>query len=145
MIKNITLGEEIVVTTKNKVGIMADIAMTLANEGVNIEAVVGYEEGQTGRVMLVTSANIRVVDALKARGYSDVKEREVVLVELDNRPGALKVVTQELKDNEIDIQHLYVTSPTGRGSYSSKMVILTNDNETAMAVLMKYADKGGGD
>jgi hypothetical protein len=143
MIRSVTLGEEIVVTTKNKVGIMADIAMTLANEGVNIESVVGYEEGQDGKVMLVTSANIRVMDELKAKGYKDVKEREVILVDLENKRGALKVVTQELKDNEIDIQHLYVTSPTGPGTSSSKMVLLTNDNEAAMAVLTKYAEKGG--
>lgn len=145
MIRSVNLGEEIVVTTRNKVGIMADIAMTLANEGVNIESVVGYEEGQTGRVMLVTSGNIGVMDELKSRGYSDVKEREVVLVDLENRPGALKVVTQELKDNEIDIQHLYVTSPTDHGGHSSRMVLFTNDNETAMAVLMKYVEKEGGD
>ena len=143
MVRSVTLGEEIVVTTKNKVGIMADIAMTLANEGVNIESVVGYEEDHTGKVMLVTSANIRVMDELKARGYTDVKEREVVLVDLENKRGALKVVTQELKDNEIDIQHLYVTSPTGPGASSSKMVLLTNDNEAAMAVLSKYAEKTG--
>jgi hypothetical protein len=143
MIRSVSLGEEIVVTTKNKVGIMADIALLLANEGVNIESVVGYEEDHTGKVMLVTSANIRVMDELKARGYADVREREIILVDLENKQGALKVVTQELKDNEIDIRHLYVTSPTGPGVSSSKMVLLTDDNEAAMAVLSKYAERSG--
>jgi len=106
MVRSVTLGEEIVVSTKNKVGIMADIAMTLANEDVNIESVVGYEEDHTGKVMLVTSANIRVMDELKARGYTDVKEREVILVDLENKRGALKVVTQERDRHTASLCHI---------------------------------------
>ena len=138
MIKSVTLGEEIVITTKNKVGLLADIAQMLANEGVNIEAALGYETGATARLMLVTNANIRIISELRKRKkYKSVKETEVVMVELENKPGALKVVTTELAKAKVDIKYLYVTPPSA-ASGSSRMVLQTSDNEAAMALLSKY-------
>ncbi len=138
MIKSVNLGEEIVITTKNRVGIIADIATMLANEGVNIESISGYEIGKTGKITMVTNANLRIVGALRKKGYKSVKETEVVIVELENKPGALKVVTTELKKKRIDIKYLYVTSSYYGGS--SRMVMQTSDNETAMASLTKYVE-----
>lgn len=137
MIRSVCLGEEIVITTKNKIGLLADIARMLSEEGVNIDAAVGYEVGRTAKLMLVTGANLRIVSELRKRHYKSVKEIEVVLVELENRPGALKVVTTELKKAGIDIQHLYITSPTSAGG-SSRMVLETSDNEETIALLSKY-------
>lgn len=136
MIKSVNLGEEIVITTKNKVGILADISAMLANEGVNIEAICGYEVGKTGKILMVTNANLRIVSQLRKKGYKSVKETEVVIVELEDKPGALKVVTTELKKKRIDVKYLYVTSSYSGGS--SRMVMQTSDNETAMALLTKY-------
>lgn len=137
MIKSVVLGEEIVIATKNKVGLLADIASTMAANGINIEAVAGYQAGASGaRVLLVTNANLIMVRELKKKNYKVVKEAEVILAELENRPGALKIVTSELKKNKIDIKHMYVTSPATGGS--SRMVLQTGDNETAMAILAKY-------
>jgi len=136
MIKNVILGEEIVVTTKNKVGLLADIAKTLANKGINIESVVGYEVGKTARLMLVTNANLGMVSALRRKKYKSVVETEVIMVDLENKPGALKVVTTALGNGGIDIKYLYVTAPSGGDS--SKMVLQTSDNERAIALLTKY-------
>lgn len=140
MIKRVTLGEEIVITTKNKVGLLADIAAMLANHGINVESALGYEAGGTAKLMLVTSANLLIVGELKKKKYKSVKETEVVMVELEDKPGALKVVTTELKKAKIDIKYLYITSPMG-SSCASKMVLQTSDNEEAMALLSKYSSE----
>ena len=137
MIRNVTLGEELVITTINKVGLLADISVMLANEGINVEAAVGYEIGRMAKLMLVTNANLTIVNQLRKKRYKSVKETEVLLIELENKPGALKVVTTELKANKIDLKHLYVTTSAGGWS---RMVVQTSDNETAMAVLNKYAE-----
>lgn len=141
MIKSVSLGEELVITAKNKVGLMADIAALLANHGINIESALGYETGSMAKLMLVTSANLVMVGELKKKKYVSVEETEVVMVELENKPGAMKVVTTELKKADIDIHYLYVTSPAGPGG-GSRMVLQTSDNETAMALLTKYAASG---
>jgi hypothetical protein len=139
MLKNVTIGEEIVITTKNKVGLLADIATMLANQGVNIEAASGYEIGDSAKLRLVTNANLGIVDELKAKKYKTVKETEVVMVELSNKPGALKVVTTELGKNKIDINCLYATT-SSKGGESSRIVLSTSDNEKAMALLTKFIE-----
>lgn len=139
MIKNVSLGEEIIVTAKNKVGLLADIATMLANQGVNVEAASGYEIGDTARLRLVTNANLGIVAELREKKYKAVKEAEVVLVEISNKPGVLKVVTTELGKNKIDIKCLYVTSSSA-GSSSSRMVLSTSDNEKAMALLANFIE-----
>ncbi len=136
MIKSVVLGEEIIVTTKNKVGLLADIAMILASQGINIEAAAGHEDGKTAKVMLVTSANLEVVNELKKRHYGSVEETEILLIDLENKPGALKVVTTELANRGIDIKYHYVTSCSCGGL--SKLVLQTSDNEAAMASLTKF-------
>lgn len=138
MIKNVMLGEEITIATRNKVGILADVAMMLANKGVNIEAVLGYEVGITGKLFLVTNANIVIINELKKKKYKVVNETEVLLVDLENKPGALKVIATEMKENKIDIRYLYVTPCTCATKGSSRMVLQTSDNEKAMALLNKY-------
>ena len=138
MLKNVMLGEEITITTMNKVGILADVAMMLANKGVNIESALGYEIGPTAKLLLVTNANLVIVNELKKKKYKSVKETEVVLVDLENKPGALKVVAMEMKENDIDIKYMYLTPCTCATKGSSRMVLQTSDNEKAMAVLSKY-------
>lgn len=135
MIKSVTIGEEIVVTTKNKVGILADASMIMANEGVNVDALLGYESGKTAKLLFVTSGNLRILNQLKKK-YKTIKETEVVVVEISNKPGALKVVATELKNSKIDIKYVYITSPY-RGE-SSRMILETSDNETAMALLSRF-------
>ena len=136
MIKGVGIGEEIVITADNKVGILADISRITAESGINIEAVVGYESSGKAKVLLVTSANLLMIAALKKLGYDSVKETEVVEVDIENKPGAIKVVTTELANNGIDIHYLYVTSCTF--GCSSKMVLETSDNEKTIVLLQKY-------
>jgi hypothetical protein len=135
MIKSVTIGEEIVVTTKNRVGILADTAMIMASEGVNIDALLGYEAGKTAKLLFITNGNLRIMNQLKKK-YKTIKETEVVVVELSNKPGALKVVATELKNSKIDIKYVYITSPY-RGE-SSRMVLETSDNEKAMVLLSRF-------
>ncbi|MBN1526789.1 MAG: ACT domain-containing protein [Candidatus Omnitrophica bacterium] len=137
MIKGVALGEEIIVTTKNKVGLLAEISTMLANEGVNIHSVVAYEIEDVAKLMLVTNANIKIIDELRKKKYMSVEEIEVVVVDLENKRGALKVVTTELAKAKIDIKHIYVTSSSVKEG-SSKMVLWTSDNEAAMEVLSQY-------
>ena len=141
MLKKIMIGEEITITTRNKVGILADVAMLLANKGINIEAILGYEAGITGKVFLITSANLVIINELKKKKYKMVRETEVLLVDLENKPGALKVVATEMKENNIDIKYAYITPCTCATKGSSRMVLQTSDNEKAMALLSKYVSE----
>ncbi len=138
MINSVSIGEEIVIATKNKVGILADISIIMANHGINIEAVLAYEAGRSAKILLITQANLPIITVLRKKKYRFIKETEVVVVDLKNHPGALKLVTTELKNNKIDIKYIYVTSCSCGGS--SRMILQTDNNEKVMSLLTRYIE-----
>ena len=135
MIKNARLAKEIVVTVVNKIGVLADMSKLVAEHGVNIESVAGYAANNEAKIMLVTDDNLRASDALKKAGYKSLKEEEVVIVELDNKAGALKQITSCLAAEGIDIKHVYGT--TCPGGCPARIVLSTSDNEKALVAFKK--------
>lgn len=131
-----SLGKEIVVNVANKIGILADISKTLAERGVNIEAVAGYAtESNTAKIMLVTEDDTRAIEALKKADYSNTKESEVVVIGLENKSGALKIITEKLAAAGVDIKYIYGTACAG--TCPAKIIMATSDNEKAVVAFNK--------
>jgi len=136
MIKKVSLGKEIVLSVVNKIGVLADISKIVTEQGVNIAAVAGYaEKDNTAKIILVTDNNSAVIGALKSAKYGSVEERDALVVELENKAGALKAVTEKLSRGGIDIKQIYGTN--GEGGGSSKIVLSTSDNKLALESLKK--------
>ena len=72
------LGKEVVLRVENEVGVLDQIARTVAEKGVDIQAVSAWVEGSIAVVRLVTEDNRRVADALRSKNY-DPREADVVL------------------------------------------------------------------
>jgi hypothetical protein len=113
MIKKVQLGKEIVVTVVNKIGVLADMSRVLSKHGANIEAVAGYAVNNEAKIMLVTDGNLRAIEALKKSGYKSITERETIILDLENKPGALKLITEKLASESIDIKQIYGTTCQG--------------------------------
>jgi len=129
------LSKEIAVTVANKVGVLADMSKLLSEGGINIEAVAGYAVGNEAKVMVVTGNNAAAVEILKKAGYASLKENEVVMVELENKPGALKEITMSLEGNGVDIKQVYGTACSS--GCPSRLVFSTSDNQKALEALKK--------
>jgi predicted amino acid-binding ACT domain protein len=71
--KDAVLGEEIVIKTKNRVGIMAEVSAFLASRGINIDAVSGFEIGKAAELLLITNANLAIMDELKKQKFKSGK------------------------------------------------------------------------
>ena len=130
MLKSAQLGKEIVVTVMNKIGVLADMSKILADHGINIEAVAGYAVNVDAIIMLVTDDNLRAMDALKKAGYKDIKEKTVIILELENKPGVLRKITEKLASADIDIRYIYGTACLG--DCPSRAVLSTNNDEKAL-------------
>jgi hypothetical protein len=117
------------------------LADHMADRGINIEAVAGYEVQGTNkaRIMLVVEDARRAYDALKEKGFASVEVREELLVELDNRPGALKIVTGLLASKEINIKQIYGTASPGESPV--RVILATSDNQKALVTLKKSIKK----
>lgn len=131
-----TLAKEIVIKRLNEIGVMAEIAKTVAEKGVSILAVSAWVEGQNGVIRLLVDDELRAADALRAKKH-EVREGVVVMVEVPHKPGMLKHMTEKLRDAQIDIHHLYASA----ASDQSKCVVVfsSSDNQKAVVVLNQSA------
>jgi len=132
MIKSVNLGKELVVTAPNKIGILANISKILADHGINIEGVAGYAANNEAKIMLVVDDTLRGREALEKNGYKTIKENEVIVVVLENKPGALKGITAKMVAEKIDIKYTYGSAcPEG---CPARLILSTSDNERALVV-----------
>ncbi len=134
MLKDVHLGKEIFITVKNEVGVLSGIAKILADHGINVEATSGYVVGDKGMITLMTDDNLRAKEALQGGGYTS-EEKDVVVIELENKPGALKTITGKLAAEGIDIKHEYCT--TCAAGCPTKIVMATDNNQKALLTLKK--------
>ena len=141
MLKKAMLTKQISVTVVNKIGVLDIMAGYLADQGINIEAISGYEVQGSDKstVMLVVDNTRRASEAIKERGFGSIEENDVILVELDNKPGALKTVTNILALKGINIKFIYAT--TSLEECPVKLIISTSDNEAAFISLKKSVVK----
>ena len=133
MIKDAALGKELVVTTENKIGVMAAISKMLSDKCINIEGVAGYAaQNNEAKIMIVADDALRAKEAIVKAGYKNIKEKEVVLVDLQNKPGALKGITAMLSADKIDINYMYGT--VCQEGCPARIVLSTSNNERAIVL-----------
>ncbi len=126
-----TFGKEIVLRMSNEIGILADVCKSLSDRGVNLLAAVGWVDGPYAVIRLVAQDHVRALDCLRER-HQPV-EASVILVELQNKPGMLKSITERLKTEEIDLHHLYAS--VDAGSDKCLIVFSSSNNERAVVAL----------
>jgi len=130
MITSASLGKELVVTVPNKIGVLAGISKILADHGVNIKGVAGYGIGPEAKIMVLSDDTLRAKEAIEKGGYKNIKENEIILVDLEDAPGALKSLTSKLLSDKIDIKYIYGTAC--EGGCPARIIISTSDNEKAL-------------
>ncbi len=135
MIKNMVRAKEISVITENKIGALARMMSFLVNHSVNVEAIAGYSNcaGNKGNLIFITNNNEAAISELLNNGYGDIAEADVIVMELENSPGALKNISETLALNKININYIYCT--TCSGGCPAKIVLSTSDNDTAVKIL----------
>jgi hypothetical protein len=126
------LGKEVVLRIENEVGVLDQIAKTVAEKGVDIVATSSWVEGPLAVIHLVTDDNLRITDALRAQNY-DPRESDVVMTEVPHKPGMLRHVTERLARGSVDLHHLYATTTPGQGE--SLVVMATANNDRAVVLL----------
>ena len=136
MIKDVKTGKEIVVVSQNKVGILSQIAKTLAERGINILAISAQAAGGVGLINLVAEDHLRASELLRKKGFP-VQENSVVLAEVEDRPGVLRQFTQKLAGKKIDILNIYGSASAGYGP--CLLVLSTSDNQKTIVTLRQAA------
>jgi hypothetical protein len=126
-------AKEISFTMPNKAGLLSDVSKAISGASVNITAICAYAMGDTAYFMLTTASNVKAKKALEPLGVV-IEERDVVEVELLNRPGELQKVAKRIADAGIDIEYMYATAGAGK---STTCVFKTVDNQKTIKVINK--------
>jgi len=95
---------EIFVILENKPSVLGEMLNQLAENEINVEAVGVFQDTAKLYVKNLSKA----VKVLNKLNYT-TELRDVLLVHLENRPGALAEVTTKIGDDGINIEYCYGT------------------------------------
>ena len=130
-------AKEITATILDGVGMTANVAAALAAENVNILAGTGYSASGFRRMAtftLIVDDLVKAEKALDDLGADDIQDQSVIMVETENRPGALEQVSRIIADAGIAIYYFYATTSSGKTATS---VFKTANDKKAITVLSK--------
>ena len=132
MIQSVKLGKEFVVVSENKVGVLSKVAMMLADRGIDIVAISAQAAGGVALMNFVTDDALHTRDLLAKRGLK-AQENTVLLLEIEDKPGALVWITRKLAAKKIDILNIYGSAPSSYGLCT--LVVATDNNQKALVTL----------
>ncbi|HNS32810.1 MAG TPA: hypothetical protein PKN36_07545 [bacterium] len=132
--ESIYIGKEVRVSIEDKVGALAEVTDYISGACVNIENICVNVIAGEAVFYFVTDNNTKVKSALESIGYK-TGERQVVVLSLENRPGALLKVARKLKEENIDIKYLYGTTS---GSGQKTTIVFSSDNNEKAVEVLKF-------
>lgn len=123
------IAKQLHVVATNKVGTLAEVTGAVAGCGANIDTLCAYAVEDKAHFLMITGNNAKAIGALK--NY-EVKEEQVVVVEMDNKVGTAADMANKLKTANIDLHYIYGTTS---GSGPARIVFNSNNNASAVKVL----------
>ena len=107
---------QISVFLENKIGRLAEITQILGNKEINIRALAIADTTEFGILRMIVDSPQKAYEALEERGFT-VSQTEVVVVEVEDRPGGLAQVMAILGRAGINVEYLYAfVAPRGRNA-----------------------------
>ncbi len=103
---------DLAVTVEDKPGELASLGEATGRAGINIDGVCCFasEGGFVVHLLVDDAAGAR--RAVENAGYTSIEEREVVLVGLEDRPGALGETARKIADAGVNIELAYLATNT---------------------------------
>ncbi|MDP2923675.1 MAG: hypothetical protein Q8O30_08170 [Candidatus Omnitrophota bacterium] len=124
-------GEEIFITTENKVGKLEEVTKSVMGNGINIRGISAYAVGDKAYFRLITSDNAKAKEILKKVGALQTKE--VIIVDMPDEVGQLNNLAAKLKEANVDLMHIYGT--TSKPNQSAIIVFSSNNNNKALELI----------
>ena len=105
---------QLTVSLKSRPGVLAQLARTLADAGVNIVSLSASAVSGRGKIRLIVNNPGKAKRALRRATYR-VSEEPAFVVRLRNKPGTLARVAGKLAKARVNIKSAYATT-AGRGA-----------------------------
>jgi hypothetical protein len=93
-------------------GSLANLAEELGREQINIEGLCGVEHDGSVIFHLLTTDKAATTRAITKVGYKIVRESQVIVERVEDRPGMLGKVTRHLANAGINLTTVYLATDT---------------------------------
>jgi len=122
---------DLTVILEHQPGELARLAEITGEVGVSIRGLAAFTGEGRGVVHLLLDDEVvaRCREALEQTGIGIADQREVLVVDIEDRPGALGELARRLADANVNVELAYTTFG------GIKIVIATDDLHSARAVL----------
>jgi hypothetical protein len=110
-------------------GVLARIGEALGSAGINIDGLSAFTGEGKGIVHILVADPVPAQQALAAAGFDVRAARDVLVVDIEDRPGAMGEICRRLADNDVNIQQAYLAA--GR----TRLVLAVDDIERGRALV----------
>jgi len=122
------MAKDLTVVLQDRPGTLADMGEALGRAGINIDGICGVHcRDETAIHILVEDAD-GARRALEAGGIEVSDEREVLIMEVEDRPGVVGDVARSIANAGVNIELVYLATNT-------RLVIGVDDLEKARAAV----------
>ena len=122
------MRKDFVLIPDDQPGVLARLGEAAGQAGINIEGISAFTGQGKGVVhVLVPDAEL-ALKALSEAGLDVRAARDVIVVDIEDRPGALGEFTRRLADENINVEQAYLAT-------NNRLVLAVDDIERARMLL----------
>jgi hypothetical protein len=104
------MAVDLVIDIENTPGALAQVAAAISDAGVNIAAATCVGRGERAELHILVPHAGAAKHALAISHVAVTREREVVVVDVEDRPGVLADLTRKIARAGIDLDLVYVAT-----------------------------------
>ena len=108
---NASICKQYSIFLENRVGTLAEVCRLIADKKINLHAICAIDTIEESILRIVPEQGDETLSILKGAGFR-VIESEIILVELQNRPGATGDMATMLSNAGINISYVYASAHT---------------------------------
>src|SRR6516165_2477781 len=104
------MAYDLVIDIQNTPGSLAQVATAISDAGVNIAAATCIGSGERAELHILVPHAEAAKHALAISHLAVSREREVVVIDVEDRPGVLADLTRKIANAGIDLDLVYVAT-----------------------------------
>jgi len=122
------MTKDLTVILEDRPGTLADMGEALGKAGINIDGLCGFPCQGKGVIHILVEDAAAARRALEEKGLEVRDERQVLVLEIEDRPGAFGDVTRRIANAGVDIDLTYPAT-------KNRLVIGADDLDKARAAV----------
>lgn len=122
------MATDLTIVLEDHPGELAKVGKALGDAGVNIEGVIGVTVADKGEVHVLVEDAVAAHNALEAAGIQVTADHEVLILDVEDRPGTLGEVAGKLGDAGVNLNLAYLATGT-------RLVLGADDIDKARSAL----------